>query len=199
MTCFFSLVFSFLGFCTRVLSALRPSLVRPFEFTCGFLRVCSFCCLVRVRCCWHTVCSGNPNPCLGGNPPVHGVIGVLPRPYGRLPTAQCIEGTAAAPPSSACVDPCRGLWPLLQREQTHLPVGQSVSAGGDTRAKRAVSEVWVGTPVPVDYPCLDGRPLFQQLPRQPSQRSRPVPRAKEKSFSDFFLKYKNKSKSMLEK
>ena len=44
VTCFFSLVFSFLGFCTRVLSALRPSLVRPFEFTCDFLRVCSSCC-----------------------------------------------------------------------------------------------------------------------------------------------------------
>ena len=40
----FSLVFSFLGFCTRVLSALRPSLVRPFEFTCGVLRICSVCC-----------------------------------------------------------------------------------------------------------------------------------------------------------
>ena len=44
VTCFFSLVFSFLGFCARVLSALRPSLVRPFEFKCGFLRVCSSCC-----------------------------------------------------------------------------------------------------------------------------------------------------------
>ena len=44
VTCFFSLVFSFLGFCTRVLSALRPSLVRPFEFTCDLLRVCSSCC-----------------------------------------------------------------------------------------------------------------------------------------------------------
>ena len=44
VTCFFSLVFSFLGFCTRVLSALRPSLVRPFEFTCDFLHVCNSCC-----------------------------------------------------------------------------------------------------------------------------------------------------------
>ena len=186
----FSWLLLILGFCPRVLSALRPSLwsarssSRVVSPRLQFV-LCSR--LVRVLCCWHTICSGNPSPCLGGNPPVHGVIGVLPRPYGRLPTAQCIEGTAAAPPSSACVDPCRGLWPLLQREQTHLPVGQSVSAGGDTRAKRAVSEVWVGTPVPVDYPCLDGRPLFQQLPRQPSQRSRPVPRAKEKSFSEFFV------------
>ena len=39
-----SFLLSSLGFCTRVLSALRPSLVRPFEFTCDFLRVCSSCC-----------------------------------------------------------------------------------------------------------------------------------------------------------
>ena len=53
-------------------------------------------------------------------------------------------------------------------------------------ARLEVSEVWAGTPVPVDYPCIDGRPLFQQLPRQPSQRSRPAPHAKEKFFSEFF-------------
>ena len=40
----FSLVFSFLGFSPRVLSALCASLVRPFEFTCGVLRICSVCC-----------------------------------------------------------------------------------------------------------------------------------------------------------
>ena len=120
----FSWLLLILGFCPRVLSALRPSLwsarsssrvviVSPrLQFV-----LCSR--LVRVLCCWHTICSGNPSPFLGGNPPVHGVIGVLPRPYGRLPTAQCIEGTAAAPPSSACVDPCGGLWPLLKRVQTH--------------------------------------------------------------------------------
>jgi len=39
-----SFLLSSLGFCTRVLSALRPSLVRPFEFTCGVLRICSVCC-----------------------------------------------------------------------------------------------------------------------------------------------------------
>ena len=122
---------------------------------------------------------------LGGEPPVHhGVIGVLPRPFGELPTAQCIEGIRR----SAVIGLCRPLWrPLASAAEgaDSLPAGQSVSAGGDTRAKRAVSEVWVGTPVPVDYPCLDGRPFFQQLPRQPSQRSQPVPRAKEKSFSEF--------------
>ena len=40
----FSLVFSFLGFCPRERFALRASLVRPFEFTCGVLRICSVCC-----------------------------------------------------------------------------------------------------------------------------------------------------------
>ena len=123
--------------------------------------------------------------CLGGEPPVHhGVIGVLPRLFGELPAAQCIEGSRR----SAVIGLCRPLWrPLASAAEgaDSLPAGQSVSAGGDTRAKRAVSEVWVGTPVPVDYPCLDGRPFFQQLPRQPSQRSQPVPRAKEKSFSEF--------------
>ena len=119
---------------------------------------------------------------LGGEPPVHhGVIGVLPRPFGELPTAQCIEGSRR----SAVIGLCRPLWrPLASAAEgaDSLPTGQSVSAWGVTRAKRAVSEVWVGTPVPVDYPCLDGRPLFQQLPRQPSQRSRPVPRATKEKY-----------------
>ena len=68
---------------------------------------------------------------------------------------------------------------MLQREHTHLPAGQSVSAGGSTRAKRAGPGVWVGSPIPVDCPCLDERPPFQQSPRQLSQRGRPVPRAEE--------------------
>ena len=57
-----SFLLSSLGFCTRVLSALRPSLVRPFEFTCGVLRICSVCCTHAwfVFGCWQTVCSGNP-------------------------------------------------------------------------------------------------------------------------------------------
>jgi len=182
-----SFLLSSLGFCTRVLSALRPSLVRPFEFTCGVLRICSVCCTHA----WFVFGVAGKQFALAifflrGEPPVHnGVIGVLPRPFGELPTAQCIEGIRR----SAVIGLCRPLWrPLASAEEgaDTLSAGQSVSAGGGTRAKRAVSEVWVGTPVPVDYPCIDGRPLFQQLPRQPSQRSRPVPRAKEKSFSDFF-------------
>ena len=56
-----------------------------------------------------TVCSGNPSPFLGGNPLVHGVIGVLPRPYGRLPTAQCIEGSRR----STVINLCRPLWRAL--------------------------------------------------------------------------------------
>ena len=75
----------------------------------------------------------------------------------------------------------------LCAEEGTLSAGQSVSAKGVTRAKRAASEVWVGTPVPVDYPRIDGRPLSQQMPRQPSQGSRPVPRAKEKSLSEYIL------------
>ena len=124
---------------------------------------------------------------LGGEPPFrNGVIGALPLPFGSLPTAQCIEGIRR----SAVIGLCRPLWrPLASAEEgaDSLSAGQSVSAGGVTRANRAVSEVWVGTPVPVEYPCIDGRPLFQQMPRQPSQGSRPVPRAKEKSLSEYIL------------
>ena len=102
---------------------------------------------------------------LGGEPPFrNGVIGALPLPFGWLPTAQCIEGVRR----SAVIGLCRPLWrPLASAEEgaDSLSAGESVSSGGGTRAKRAVSEVWVGTPVPVDYPCIDGRPLFQQLPR----------------------------------
>ena len=97
---------------------------------------------------------------LGGEPPVHhGVIGVLPRPFGELPTAQCIEGSRR----SAVIGLCRPLWrPLASAAEgaDSLPAGQSVSAGGDTRAKRAVSEVWVGTPVPVDCPASMVVPSF---------------------------------------
>ena len=140
--------------------------------------------LVRVRCCWYTVYAlaifffgrGTSSPSRCHRRTASSV----------WRAAHCtvhIEGSRR----SAVIGLCRPLWrPLASAAEgaDSLPAGQSVSAGGDTRAKRAVSEVWVGTPVPVDYPCLDGRPLFQQLPRQPSQRSRPVPRAKEKSFSE---------------
>ena len=184
MTCRFSLVFSWLLYsCPVCVASIAGPPVRVHVWRSPHLQCVLYSRLVRVRCCWQTVCSGTLF--LGGEPPVHnGVIGVLPRPFGELPTAQCIEGIRR----SAVIGLCRPLWrPLASAEEgaDTLSAGQSVSAGGITRAKRAVSEVWVGTPVPVDYPCIDGRPLFQQLPRQPSQRSRPVPRAKEKSFSEF--------------
>ena len=141
--------------------------------------------MLHVQCCWQAVCSVNP----GGEPPFRdGVIGALPLPFGSLPTAQCIEGIRR----SAVIGLCRPLWrPLAAAAEgaDSLTAGQSVSAGGGTRAKLAVPGVWVGTPVPVDCPCLDEHPLFQQSPRQPSQRGRPVPRAKEKSsiFQFFFV------------
>ena len=180
----FSWLLLILGFCPRVLSALRPSLVRPFEFTCGVLRICSVCC-THAWFVFGVAGKQYAQAILGGDPPFrNGVIGALPLPFGSLPTAQCIEGIRR----SAVIGLCRPLWrPLASAEEgaDSLPAGQSVSAGGVTRAKRAVSEVWVGTPVPVDYPCIDGRPLFQQLPRQPSQRSRPVPLAKKNPFQNF--------------
>ena len=101
--CFFSLVFSFLGFCPRVLSALRPSLVRPFEFTCDCLRVCGSCCadwwsvLLAYGMLWQSFFWEGKYL-----PPVHGVIGALPRPYGGLP----IEGSRR----SAVISLCRPLW-----------------------------------------------------------------------------------------
>ena len=55
-------------------------------------------------CCWHTVCTGNPFS--GRVPSVHGVIGVLPRPYRGLPTAQCIESSRR----SAVISLCRPMW-----------------------------------------------------------------------------------------
>ena len=181
---FFSWLLLLLRFCPRDLSALRASLVRPFEFTCGVLRICSVCC-ARAWFMFGVAGKQYAQATLGGEPPFHnGGIGALPLPFGWLPTAQCIEGIRR----SAVIGLCRPLWrPLASAEEVadSLSAGQSVSAGGVTRAKRAVSGVWVGTPVPVDYPCIDGRPLFQQLPRQPSQRSRPVPRANEKSLSEY--------------
>ena len=84
--CFSSRGFSFLGFCPRVLSVLRPLLVRPFEFTCDCLRVCSSCCAQ----CWFVLLAYSmlwQSFFWEGNPPVHGDVGVLPRPYGGLPTA----------------------------------------------------------------------------------------------------------------
>ena len=62
------------------------------------------------------------------------------------------------------------VWLLLQREQTHLPASQPVSAGGGHPAERAGSGAWVGTPGPVDCPCLDERPPFQYLVNTNSRR-----------------------------
>ena len=125
VTCFFSLVFSFLGFCTRVLSALRPSLVRPFEFTCDCLRVCGSCCAH----CWSVLLAYGmlwQSFFWEGKylPPVHGVIGVLPRPYGGLPTAQCIEGSRR----SAVIGLCRPLWRPLA----------AAAEGADSFTRRSV-------------------------------------------------------------
>ena len=168
--CFSSLGFSFLGFCPRVMCALRPSPVRPFEFTCDCLRVCGSCCAQ----CWslllaYGICSGNPSPFLGGNPLVHGVIGVLPRPYDRLPTAQCIEGSRR----SAVISLCRPLWrPLAAAvEGADSSASESVYLRrGGHPAERAGSGAWVGTPGPVDCPCLDERPPFQYLVNTNSRR-----------------------------
>ena len=145
---FFSWLLLLLRFCPRDLSALHASLVRPFEFTCGVLRICSVCCTHA----WFVFGVAGKQyalAILGGEPPVHnGVIGALPRPFGGLPTAQCIEGIRR----SAVIGLRRPLWrPLASAEEgaDTLSADQSVSAGGVTLAKRAVSEVWVGTP---DYP-----------------------------------------------
>ena len=67
-----SFLLSSLVFCTRVLSALRPSLVRPFEFTCGVLRSCSVCCTHA----WFVFGVAGKQYALaifllGGEPPVH--------------------------------------------------------------------------------------------------------------------------------
>ena len=183
---FFSWLLLLLRFCPRDLSALRASLVRPFELTCGVLRICSVCC-AHAWFVFGVAGKQYAQATLGGEPPFrNGVIGALPLPFGSLPTAQCIEGIRR----SAVIGLCRPLWrPLASAEEgaDSLSAGQSVSAGGGTRAKRAVPEVWVGTPVPVDYPCVDGRPLFQQLPRQPSQRVDRASCEEKNSFQNLLL------------
>ena len=94
--------------------------------------------------------------------------------------------TASTASTGAICYSCRA-HPLRRRRRRHVIVGSAPFLSSRRElARLEVSEVWAGTPVPVDYPCIDGRPLFQQLPRQPSQRSRPAPHAKKKSFSDFF-------------
>ena len=102
-------------------------------------------------------------------PPVHGVIGVLPRPYGGLPTAQCIEGSRR----SAVISLCRPLWrPLAAAvEGADSSASESVYLRrGGHPAERAGSGAWVGTPGPVDCPCLDERPPFQYLVNTNSRR-----------------------------
>ena len=192
-----SFCFSSLGFSLFLASVLGSCLRCVHRWSARSSSRVTFCAsavpvmLEFGSCCWHSVCSGNH---FSGRAILQSTGSSA---YCLVRMAGCplhsASRAAAAPPSSACVDPCGGLWLLLQREQTHLPAGQSVSAGGGTRAKRAVPGVWVGTPVPVDCPCLDERPLFQQSPRQPSQRGRPVPRAKEKSISVFFCFIKTTS------
>ena len=94
--------------------------------------------------------------------------------------------TASTASTGAICYSCRA-HPLRRRRRRHVIVGSAPFLSSRRElARLEVSEVWAGTPVPVDYPCIDGRPLFQQLPRQPSQRSRPAPHAKEKFFSEFF-------------
>ena len=147
VACRLSLVFSFLGFCPRGLSALRASLDRPFEFTCGVLRICSVCC-AHVWFVFGVAGKQYAQATLGGEPPFrNGVIGALPLPFGSLPTAQCIEGIRR----SAVIGLCRPLWrPLASAEEgaDTLSAGQSVSAGGGhpSEAHRFRSVGWHSCP-----------------------------------------------------
>ena len=100
------LIRSFRVFCPRDLSALHPSLVRLFESTCDWLRVCSSCCaqywfvLLAYSMLWQSFFWESAS-----SPRGHRVC-VLPRPYGGLPTAQCIESSRR----SAVISLCRPLW-----------------------------------------------------------------------------------------
>jgi len=144
-----SILLSSLGFCTRVLSMLRPSLVRPFEFTCGILRVCSLCC-AHAWFVFGVAGKQYAQAIFGGEPPVHnGVIGALPRPLGVLPTAQCIEGIRR----SAVIGLCRPLWrPLASAEEgadCRLIISRSVClrrGGHPSEARRFRSVGWLSCP-----------------------------------------------------
>ena len=79
--------------------------------------------------------------------------GLLPRQFGRLSTAQCIEGSrrstvmsmAILVETSGC---CRRGSRLICQQVSPL------SVGGGTRSERAGPGVWAGTPGPGD--CLPG-------------------------------------------
>ena len=62
------------------------------------------------------------------------------------------------------------VWLLLQREQTHLPASQPVSAGGGHPAERAGSGAWVGTPGPVDLSSPQWAPPYIAVGRVSSPR-----------------------------
>jgi len=192
----FSLVFSFLGFCPRELSALRASLVRPFEFTCGVLRICSVCCAHA----WFVLGVAGKQyaqATLGGEPPFrNGVIGALPLPFGWLPTAQCIEGSRR----STVINLCRPLW-------------RALASGLCCRGSRLIYQQ-VSLPPPGGTPERSapfqkcGLALLSQLtvlPRWSSPLSAVAASAlpeestsascEENSFQNFLSDRKNKSKS----
>ena len=78
-------------------------------------------------------------------------------PFGRLSIANAWRA-AGSWPSSACVDPCGDLSLLLQREQTHLPASQSVSAEGVTRRSAPGQVCGLALLTRLTCPHLDGRP-----------------------------------------
>ena len=143
----FSLVFSFLGFCPRNLSALRASLVRPFA--CGVLRICIVYC-ARAWFMFGVAGKQYAQATLGGEPPFrNGVIGALPLPFGWLPTAQCIEGIRR----SAVIGLCRPLWrPLASAEEgadCRLIISRSVClrrGGHPSEARRFRGVGWHSCP-----------------------------------------------------
>ena len=79
------------------------------------------------------------------------------------------------------------VWLLLQREQTHLPASQPVSAGGGHPAERAGSGVRVGTLAPIDLSSPRWAPPLQQSAASALPEGLHMPRAEENPTGIFFL------------
>ena len=101
----------------------------------------------------------------------HEVDGFLPRPV--RPVAHCVTHRGYISRLSAVISQRRPLWrPLAAAvEGADSSASESVYLRrGGHPAERAGSGAWVGTPGPVDCPCLDERPPFQYLVNTNSRR-----------------------------
>ena len=169
----------------RGLSALRPSLVRPFESTCDCLRVCSSCraqywfVLPAYSMLWQSFFWESASSPRGHRRTASSVWRAAHCTMHReQPPLRRHQPVSTLVETSSCC--CRGSR-LIYRQVSLTP------PGGAPARSAPVPECGLALQSRLTVLASMSAPSFNSPPRQLSQRGRPVPRVTRKNPFQFFL------------